>query len=119
MNKTELHNMRLITSSSISKNTQGYLKIRPQNSRAHEHAKLNLMLELMRYGSTVYSEAEFKTGGIADIFDVTNGTIYEILNSETKAQLKSKIKKYPKELDVIAFRVGDDFKSPTLKREEI
>ncbi len=119
MNKIELHNMRLMKSSSISKNTKGYLKIRPQNKDPHEYAKLCLMLELMRNGSIVYSEAEFEGGGVGDVYDCSSGIIYEILSSETNAQLKEKIKKYPKELRVVAFRVGEDFKPPELKKEVI
>lgn len=58
-------------------------------------------MELKECGHEFITEAIFKNGARCDILDLTEGTIYEILNTETEEEFKEKIKNYPQELKII------------------
>lgn len=47
------------------------------------------------------TEAIFLNGSRCDVFDITEGVVYEIVHSETEEQLREKIMKYPPELAVM------------------
>lgn len=48
------------------------------------------------------SEAIFKTGKRCDVLDLSDGTIYEILHTETDAMFEeNKVEKYPDEFRLI------------------
>ncbi|MBU4502542.1 MAG: hypothetical protein KKA79_08140 [Nanoarchaeota archaeon] len=55
---------------------------------------------IYKYSSQNFRKIERKF----DILDLTEGTIYEILHTETEQKYKEKTKKYPKELRVIKIR---------------
>ena len=46
-------------------------------------------------------EGIFLNGIRCDIIDLTDGVIYEILNSEDDKKFNEKVKRYPKELRII------------------
>jgi len=83
----------------------GCFRINKHNSVEHENKKYEVYYELRTLGHELITEAEFKTGGRCDILDLTDGTIIEILHSETEKELKEKIKKYPSFLPVTTIKV--------------
>jgi hypothetical protein len=71
----------------------------PETSRKHELAKCERAIELIMLGSEIYTEAELRNGkGRCDILAIdTNGdgSIHEIMNSESKESIEEKRKIYP------------------------
>lgn len=61
----------------------------------HEYKKLKVCMELTALGHKLLTECHFKSGGIADIFDLDTGTAYEIVNSESDKSIELKKNKYP------------------------
>ncbi len=55
--------------------------------------KLEICMEIKEWGHEFITEAIFKNGTRADILDLTEGTIYEILCSETEEEFKEKIQR--------------------------
>jgi len=61
----------------------------------HEDKKYALWKDLRRQGHDVLTEAVFTKGrGRADIVDM-DGTIFEVLHSESREECKKKAEKYP------------------------
>ena len=77
-----------------------WFKVRANESIEHAILKLRKAHELVKLGHDVVIEAKFRSGGRADILDITDQKIYEILHSEKLADAKEKVKKYPTYLDV-------------------
>jgi sugar-specific transcriptional regulator TrmB len=73
-------------------------------TKAHILKKLEICMELKEWGHEFLTEAIFKNGARCDVLDLTEGTIYEILNTETDELLEEKVKTYPKELQVIKIK---------------
>ena len=64
----------------------------------HEDKKYELWKDLRRQGHDVITEAIFIKGrGRCDIIDLTDGTIFEVLHSESKEDCILKASKYPME----------------------
>lgn len=80
--------------------------LRWSNGETKEHImkKLEVCMELKDWEHEFITEAIFKNGARCDILDLTEGTIYEILCSETEQRFEEKIQKYPKELKIIKIR---------------
>lgn len=68
------------------------------NTNEHELEKVRMVLELMRAGRQVVTEAVFHNGCRADIFVLDSGRVIEILHSETEEEAKEKTKNYPLEI---------------------
>lgn len=73
-------------------------------TKKHVNAKIELCLALQNANKQYITEAIFEKGGRADIINLTDGEIYEILVSETEEQLKRKFFKYPKLLKIIPLK---------------
>jgi len=73
-------------------------------TKEHILKKLEICMELKEWKHEFLTEAIFKNGTRADILDLTEGTIYEILCSETEEKYEQKIKNYPQELKIIKIR---------------
>lgn len=74
-------------------------------SKEHIMRKLELCMELKFIGHEFLTEAIFKNGRRCDVIDLSDGTIYEILHSETDKMFKiNKIDKYPPEFKVVRIR---------------
>ena len=73
-------------------------------SKEHILKKLEICIELKNMNHKFLTEAIFVNGYRCDVLDLTDGTIYEILNSESDEKFEEKIKNYPKNLDVIKVR---------------
>ena len=62
----------------------------------HEDKKYALWKDLRRQGHDVLTEAVFTQGrGRADLVDLTDGSIFEVLHSESREECKKKAEKYP------------------------
>jgi hypothetical protein len=93
---------------SICRNSEGSIKIFPNNTFRHEEVKSQVAIKLKQLGGELYSEVEFKTGGRADLVYIdlnSNGYIIEILNSETDKKFEEKVKKYPSNFEIIKIKV--------------
>lgn len=75
----------------------------------HILGKLNLCLMLKRMGHEFYTEAKFKRGGRADVFDATDQIAYEVLESEEESNIENKAEYYPCEIRA--------YKAETLAKE--
>lgn len=66
------------------------------NSMKHEMAKFALYMYLRKLGHSVLVEGQLKGGGVPDICDLSEGTIYEIYCTENiKKTKEKKSAKYP------------------------
>ena len=74
-------------------------------SREHILKKLEICIDLMKENHKFITEAIFSNNCRCDVFDLTKGIVYEILNSESDKEFDEKIKKYPEELEVIKMKV--------------
>ena len=73
-------------------------------TREHVLKKLEICIELKEWNHEFITEAIFKNGSRCDVLDLTDGTIYEILSSETDEKCEQKIRSYPTELRIIKIR---------------
>lgn len=76
--------------------------------KSHFLAKAELAYNLMNAGHTIITEAIFNSGGRADVVDLTDGIIYEVLDSEETINLENKRSKYPDIFKIDHVRVLDD-----------
>lgn len=103
--RDEIENQRLLKSSSICKNTEGYIKLNKHNTYEHELKKFNMAWQTLKEGDKFYTEAEFKDNQCrADLFNISKGVIVEILLSETIEEFEKKKSYYPKELTICAVK---------------
>lgn len=77
------------------------LHIHGQNSYLHEKTKFDLAYYLIKAGHHIETEVEFNGGGRADILDLDEAVVYEVLVSEDIIKFESKKSLYPKFLTII------------------
>ena len=82
------------------------VRISTANNLLHEMEKLRVCYELQQWGHEYVTEAEWATGGRADVFDLDTGTIFEVLHSETLESFEKKKLYYPRGLRIIPLMVG-------------
>jgi len=51
------------------------------------------------------TEGIFENGSRCDVLDLTDGVVYEILNSEDEKNLRKKLVRYPEKLDIVVVEV--------------
>jgi hypothetical protein len=90
--------------------TTNVIKVSQGNTIEHELAKFLISWELMQNDSLIVTEAMFKHGGRADVLELTTGTVYEILNSETKERFEAKKCYYPRNLTIVGLNAKDVLK---------
>lgn len=73
-------------------------------SREHILKKLEICIVLKNKGHKFLTEAIFENGSRADIVDLTDGVVYEVLCSESEEDCDIKIEKYPEEFEVIKIK---------------
>ena len=78
-----------------SKIHRNCIRINAGNSFRHESKKFSLCWCLARDGKEFITEAVFENGLRADIVNLDNGTIYEIVQSECQASIDKKKAAYP------------------------
>jgi len=76
------------------------IKVSVQNTVEHEMAKFLKAFELIKDGKTIITEAIFKNGGRADILNLSDMQVFEILHSETREEALRKEEYYPSALDI-------------------
>lgn len=85
----------------ISNRKLNCLRWHNNESREHIIKKLDLCRWLKEIDHMFITEAIFLNGSRADVIDLTDGVVYEILVSEKEESFKEKIKKYPKEFEIV------------------
>jgi hypothetical protein len=71
------------------------IKISSNNSILHEITKTTIGHILLANSKRFVVEGVFKSGGRADVIDLTDGCAFEIVKSETEESIASKSIKYP------------------------
>lgn len=84
---------------------EGVIKLNKNNTLQHELAKFLLAWEMLQNDQAFVTEAIFKNGKRADIFNLDEETAYEVLHSETEKYFNSKLRSYP--VPVKPFRAAD------------
>ena len=98
--------LRLIRLS--NRNHKNCIRIGENETYNHARAKFEVCMKLLKWGKSFYTEAIFEGGGRADVFNLSEMVVIEILESETEAQCMEKIKKYPPGLSFeIAYMEND------------
>lgn len=87
---------------------EGVIKLNKNNTIQHEIAKFLLAWEMLQNKQAFVTEAIFKNGKRADIFNLDDCTAYEVLHSETEKYFNSKLESYP--VPVKAFRSSEVIK---------
>ena len=82
------------------------LKVHAKNSYEHEKLKFDIVYLLRRAEHNVATEVEFIDGGRADILDLDEAVVYEVLQKESMEEFNKKKDKYPRFLTVIPVKVG-------------
>ncbi|NCD07467.1 MAG: hypothetical protein EOL97_15265 [Spirochaetia bacterium] len=74
----------------------------PAETDAHYLMKAKICKDLLNQGHRFVTEAKFANGlGRADIIDITDGLIYEVVCSEKEESLIKKKAKYPLDFEVV------------------
>ena len=60
------------------------------NSYSHEMAKAKICIYLKKNNRKFITEAIMKSGRRADVFDLTEGIVYEVTETETQKSIKAK-----------------------------
>ena len=89
----------------VSNRKLNCLRWHNNESREHIIKKLDLCRWLKEINHCFITEAIFLNGSRADIVDLTDGVVYEVLYSEKAEDCNEKISKYPKEFSVVKVKV--------------
>ena len=98
------NNLNLIQFSNRCGNHLNCIRISTSESRRHIRKKVEVCLNLLQQKHKFVTEAIFITGGRADVFDITEGVVYEILCSETEMRFTKKLQKYPESVEIVKVR---------------
>ena len=81
--------------------------LRWHNNETKEHIlkKLDICRWLKEIEHEFITEAIFLNNSRADVVDLTDGVIYEVLVSEKESKFENKVKKYPEEFKVVKVKV--------------
>jgi len=84
-------------------NRRGCAKFWKGVTKEHWRVMCDIVWKLVNQGYEVYTEAEFVSGGRADVVAIINGSgfIIEVLHTETEERYSAKFNKYPKEFFMI------------------
>jgi hypothetical protein len=88
----------------ISNRKLNCLRWGSNETKEHILKKLDICIELKEINHNFITEAIFINGSRADVIDLTEGIIYEILVSEREENFKEKIKKYPRIFTIIKIK---------------
>ena len=107
MNKEERqrainNTLRLIDFHSKSGSHVNCIRINTNNTLEHEIEKLKICFWIIKNGGAVLTEGKFENGeGTPDIINLVEGSIIEIVHTETEESIKKKIEKYPLPIEVV------------------
>ena len=99
------NNLSLVRFSNRCGNHINCFRFSLNESKAHILKKLEICIDLLRNNHKFITEAIFDNGSRCDVFDLSEGVVYEILNTETDEMFEEKIKKYPEEVEVVKVRI--------------
>lgn len=74
------------------------------NSDEHENVKWEIFKYLRKQGYDMLTEAEFVSGGRADLVAISptgEGYIIEVLHTESDERFNLKVKKYPQDMEIV------------------
>jgi len=80
----------------------------------HELRKFQICWELKKRAVDFVSEAIFENGARADVVDLTNGIIYEVLHTETLEEAKHKESYYPELFEIRYIKTSDNWETRLL-----
>ena len=83
------------------------VRLNSHNTLVHELAKTKLSYILIKGGSKILTEVVFENGSRADILDLTNMRVYEILHSEKEKEALKKKEYYPEVFDIVFLRATE------------
>jgi len=89
----------------VSNRKLNCLRWHNNESREHIIKKLDICIELKNSNHNFITEAIFINNSRADVVDLTEGIIYEILCSEDEKDFYEKIKNYPECFRIIKVKV--------------
>jgi len=78
-------------------------------TEAHIRRKFDVWLTLRNRGVPAMTEAIFENGKRADVVDMINHIVYEVLHTETDQEFQEKVKDYPSLFEVRKIRTGGEF----------
>lgn len=81
------------------------LRLHNNNSEIHNDKIIAIAKEFMRMNIPFITEAEFITGGRADLVNLFTHECYEIMMSETDESIEAKAKKYPDIFKIIKVKI--------------
>jgi len=96
---------RLVRANNRCGSHRNCIRINVGNTLAHELTKLEIARERMIAGHEIITEAEFVTGGRADILDLDEAEVIEVLASESEHEALIKARKYPQQLRITTMRI--------------
>jgi len=108
----EQRNLRLLSSS--YRKDVNKVKISSSNTYTHEIVKTFICYLLRKNKCNFITEGIFENGGRCDVFDITNGIIYEVLYSEKVSNITNKKSYYP-DVEIIAVN-AKEYKSYSLEK---
>lgn len=91
----------------LQHNKMNVVKIGANESKAHALKKCEVCHALLKLKRFFYTEAVFKSGHRADVFDLDAGCAYEIVESESEESIIKKKEDYP--VPVIVIKTEKDF----------
>jgi hypothetical protein len=95
-------NLKPVRFSNKSGSHVNCVRIFKNNTWEHEFRKFQICWELLQQGHSFLTEAIFEKGeGRADILDLNDGTIIEVVCSESSESLEEKVTKYPQQYNLI------------------
>mgnify|MGYP001598748136 CR=1 FL=1 len=71
----------------------------------HIYKKLEICINLMNKNHKFITEGIFENGSRCDILDLTEGVVYEIMNSENERRFREKVKSYPEKFEIIKIKI--------------
>lgn len=80
------------------------MRLSKNNHYIHEYAKFKKAWSLLQDGKEFLTEGIFENGSRADVIDLTEGVVYEILFSEKEENILLKKEVYP--LPIVAIKVS-------------
>lgn len=94
------------------------IRLTHANSSEHELKKIQICFKLFNNRHNFVCETSFKEGGKADVYDLSENVCYEVINSESKASIEAKRKKYPCPINVIECDKNEE-KAVSLRKEAL
>lgn len=94
----ESYNFQLIR---ISNRKLNQIRTGANESKKHKELKHKVCEYLHNKNHNFVTEAIFVKGGRADVFDLTDATVYEIMVSEKDASVEAKSLYYPNHVNII------------------